>query len=76
MVDWRRKLLGRMANCAAQGSDSSSLSCPPCWGGPSTAGQGLAVPKLPVESSTPSPGTHSLGKANISVTLSSQKMMC
>lgn len=44
--------------------------------GATTAVQGLAVPKLPVESSTPSPGTHTLGKANILVRRSSQKTMC
>lgn len=56
------------------GSGSSSPSCPHSWG--TAAVQGLAVPKVPVENSALSPGTHTLGKANIWVRLSPQKMMC
>lgn len=66
-----------MANCAAHvlGARQQQPKLPSLLGSLLLV-QGLAVPKLPVENSTPSPGKHTLGKANISVRLSPCKMMC
>lgn len=77
MVGWRRIFPGRTANCAAQvlGVRQQQPELPSLLGHCCCSGLGSAPSPCGEQCSEPR-HTHTLGKANIWVRLSPQKMMC